>query len=126
MLSQIDTLNCQQKELGTKEDKRKLMMCVCTEPVGEKTCLITKQRWNSEETNHIALSIVELCLADGYGWSHQLVSQHKNLLNRQFLSFHGKLLERFRVALKTFMGLAMPSQYYQTVVKGKLGEAVMG
>jgi len=50
-------------------------------------------------------------------WRHQSVSQQKNLLNWKFLKFHNNLIQRFRVNLKTSLGLAMPNQYSQTVRK---------
>ena len=45
------------------------------------------------------------------------VSQNKILLNRKFLKFHSNFLEGFRVALKTFLGLAVPNQYRQIVMR---------
>jgi len=57
-------------------------------------------------------------------WRHQIVSQsdsqavsqQKNLFNKKFLKFHSNLMQRFRVDLKTFLGLAMPNQCCQKVI----------
>ena len=35
----------------------------------------------------------------------------------KFLKFHNYLVEGFRINLKTFLGLAMPNQYSQTLRK---------
>ena len=47
----------------------------------------------------------------------QSVSQQKNLLNKKFKKIHSKLMQRFRVDLKTFLGLAMPNQCFYAVRK---------
>ena len=65
-------------------------------------------------TPMVAIAIIELRLSEGIS---QSVSQQKNLLNRKFLKFHNNLVQWFRVDLKTFLGLAMPNQYSQTVRK---------
>jgi len=70
---------------------------------------------SSEEIKPVALSIVELCLAEGMS---QLVSWQKIQLNRNLLRFHNNWLEGFKVNLKTFLhflGLVMPNQYCQIV-----------
>jgi len=46
----------------------------------------------------------------------KLVSR-KNPLNKNFLKFHNYLMEGFRIDLKTFLDLAMPNNYSQTVRK---------
>ena len=66
---------------------------------------------NSEEMKSVAKAIIELCLSEGIS---QSVSQQKNLLNKKFKKFHNNLMQRFRVDLKTFLGLAMPNQCSQT------------
>jgi len=69
---------------------------------------------NSEEIKPVAIAIIKLRLSEGIS---QSVSQQKNLLNRKFLKFHNNLMQWLRVDLKTFLGLAMPNQYSQTVRK---------
>ena len=59
---------------------------------------------NREEIKPIALAVIELCLSEGVD------SQQKNLLNKKNFKFHSKLMQRFTVDLKTFLGLAMPNQ----------------
>ena len=55
-------------------------------------------------------------------WRHYSVSQSvsqsvEKLLNRKFLKFHHNLMQRFRVDLKTFLGLTKPNQCSQTIRK---------
>jgi len=49
------------------------------------------------------------------------VSQSDSLsdtrLNKKFLKFHSNLMQRFRVDLKIFLGLAMPNQCHCAVKK---------
>ena len=61
---------------------------------------------NSEEIKPMALIVLELHLA-------QLV---ENLVKKNYRN----LLERFGVALKTFLGLAMSKRYCQAVMKDKV------
>ena len=68
---------------------------------------------NSEEIKPVALTKVELRLAEGIS---QSVSRK---LNTKFLNLHRSLLEEFRVCLKTFLGLAMSNQYCQAVMEVK-------
>ena len=63
--------------------------------------LVTVKKWKS---NFALVSV-----------SH-LVSQQKNLLNKIYLKFHSNLMQRFRVDLETFLGLAMPNQYCHAVI----------
>jgi len=74
---------------------------------------------NSEEIKPITLAVIELCLSEGIS---QIVSQMvgqsvENLLNKKIFKFHSNLMQRFRVDLKTFLGLAMPSQCCHAVKK---------
>jgi len=46
---------------------------------------------------------------------YQLISQ--SVENSEIFKFHNNLLEGLRVDQKTFLGLAMPNQYRQTVEK---------
>ena len=69
---------------------------------------------NSEEIKPVAIAIIELRLSEGIS---QSVSQHKNVLNKKFLKFHNNLMQQCRVDLKTFLSLAMPNQYSQSVRK---------
>jgi len=68
---------------------------------------------NSEEIKPTASAVTELCLSEGIS---QSVSQ-KNLLIKKFLKFHSNFMQRFRVDLKTFLGLAMPKQCCHAVKK---------
>jgi len=75
-----------------------------------------KATLNSGEIKPIALAVIELCLSEGIRLSvSHIVSQQKNLLNKKFLKFQSKLIQRFRVKLKTFLGLAMPNQCFNAV-----------
>jgi len=53
---------------------------------------------NNEQIKPVAIAIIKLRLPEG-------IIQQKNLLNRKFLKFHNNLMQRFRVDLKTFLGL---------------------
>ena len=69
---------------------------------------------NSEEIKPVALTEVELCLAECISQSvSQLVE------NSVIYKFFRNLLEGFRVCLKTFLGWAMFNQYCQAVMKVK-------
>ena len=71
---------------------------------------------NSEEIKPVAIAIIELRLSESIiSQSISLsISQQKNV---KFLKFHNNLMQQFRVDLKTFLGLAMPNQYSQSVSK---------
>ena len=70
---------------------------------------------NSEEIRPIALAVIELPLSEGISQSDsQLVEKS---VKRKFLKFHNNLIQRFRVDLKTFLGLAIPNQCYYAVTK---------
>ena len=59
-------------------------------------------------------------LFSSYACLKTLVSKsvsQKNALNTKFLKFHNYLMEGFKIDLKTFLGLAMPNQYSQSVRK---------
>ena len=45
-------------------------------------------------------------------------------LNRNFLKFHSNLLKGLRIDLETFLGLAMPNQYCQTIFKRKCNAVI--
>ena len=67
---------------------------------------------NSEEIKPVSPSIVELCFAEGI---RQSVSQIVEIqLNRKFQNF---VTTRWKGLGLAFLGLAMPSQYCQTVEK---------
>jgi len=63
----------------------------------------------SEEIKSLALAVLELCLSESISKSVSKKSK--------FLKFHNYLMERFRIDLKTFLGLAMPNQCSQTLRK---------
>ena len=65
---------------------------------------------NSEKIKPITLAVIELHLSEG-------ISQSVNLLNKVLKIIHSNLMQRFRVDLKTFLGLAMPNQCYNAVTK---------
>jgi len=55
----------------------------------------------SEEIKPTTLVVIELCLSEG-------VSQ--SVEKSVYLKFHSNLMQKFRVNLKEFLGLAMPNQ----------------
>ena len=61
---------------------------------------------SSEGTKPVALSIIELCLAEGI---NQLTQLSRKFSQIKKIKFHNNLLEGFRVNLKIFLGLAMPN-----------------
>jgi len=61
----------------------------------------------SEEIKPITLVVIELRLSEGIS---QIVSQSvEKSVNKKFLKLHSNLMQRFRVNLKTFLGLALPN-----------------
>ena len=69
---------------------------------------------SNEEIKPVALSIIELCLAEGISQ----FSYYKFQLNKIFFKkFHNNLLKGFWDNLKIFLGLAMPHQFCQIVEK---------
>ena len=57
----------------------------------------------------------------------QSVSQSaEKCVEWEILKFHNNLMQRFRVDPKTFLGLAMPNQYSQTVKKQIAIKLVLG
>ena len=72
-------------------------MCIVHTAVGKRE----EATSNNEEIKPVTLSIVELCLAGGISY---VVSQHLKTFIEGFV--------------KTFLGLAVPNQCCQAVMKG--------
>jgi len=78
---------------------------------------------NSEEIKPIALVVIGLHLSEGIG---QIVSQVVSQSVEKYVKFYNNLMQRFRVDLKIFLGLAMPNLYCHVVTKLILGWFVGG
>ena len=76
---------------------------------------------NSEEIKPIDLVVIELCLSEGISQSvsqSDIISQSvEKSVKFFFFKFHNNFMQRFRVDLKTFLGLAMPNQCCRAVTK---------
>ena len=68
---------------------------------------------NSEEIKPITLVVIDLHLSEGIRQSDS--QSVKNLLNKKSLKFLNNSIQKFRVDLKTFLGLALPNQCCQKV-----------
>ena len=66
----------------------------------------------SEKIKPVAIAIIELRLSEGISQSDNQSEE-----NKIFKKLHSNLVQRFRVDLNTFLGLAVPNQYCPAVKK---------